>query len=140
MPGSTASNFQYKRNMEKILVQKNYDSPTQLFVALMITVPNAAGANGQEVTGTGYQRKPIPCDTTNWQESGTTWSNAKEVVFDVPGAGGWGTVTGACLFDQATGGNMIYYATLTTSKTISAGDGAPRILANQLQINRATCP
>ena len=139
MPGSTASNFQYKRNMEKILTQKDYQSPTQLFVALMITVPNAAGANGQEVNGGGYQRKAIPCDVDNWQESGTTWSNKKEVVFDVPSAN-WGTVTGACLFDAATGGNMIYYATLTTSKTISNGDGAPRILANQLQINRATCP
>lgn len=138
MPSSTASDLQYRRNMRQILTNTPYTPPTTLYVALMITVPNSANTGGTEVSGVNYARVAVPCTVANWTESGNLFSNTNELTWQVPG-GAWGTVTGACLFDAATGGQMIYFATLTTSKTISAGDGAPRILAGQLQFNRATC-
>jgi hypothetical protein len=40
-----------------------------------------------------------------------------------PVAGGsWGTITSIAIFDAVTGGNMIGYAALTSSKTIATGD------------------
>jgi hypothetical protein len=44
------------------------------------------------------------------------------------------------LYDQLTGGNLFYIATLGTPKTVNNGDGAPKILAGQLRITRASCP
>ena len=36
--------------------------------------------------------------------------------------GNWGTITHAAIFDASTGGNMLAWAPLTTSRTINDGD------------------
>ena len=97
-------------------------------------------------TPTGYERESIAANGgTSWTAgtAGNDWqySNAVEIQFDAPTAN-WGTITHATLgIDGTTGGvtEFFWVAALTSSKTVSLGDGAPKILVGQLRISRATC-
>lgn len=80
---------------------------------------------GAEVTGGAYARKATA--VTDWTLSGTSptqVANATAQAFPAPTAN-WGTVTDVGIWDAATGGNLLYMAALTTSRTINNGDGAP---------------
>lgn len=143
MPSSTSTNYQFNQLMGYFLEGTAYTPPTSLWLALFTTVPSLAGTGGVEVStsGTAYGRKQIVSTGTSWNgPSGTNqeWSNAADITFNVP-TGNWGTITGAGLYDAETGGNLLYIATLATAKTVNNGDGAPRVLAGQLKISRATC-
>ncbi len=143
MPSSTSTNYQFNQLMGYVLEGVSYTPPSSLWLALFTTVPSLAGTGGVEVStsGTAYGRKQILSTGTSWNgPSGTNqeYSNAADITFNVPTAN-WGTITGAGLYDAETGGNLLYIATLATSKTVNNGDGAPRVLAGQLKISRATC-
>lgn len=143
MPSSTSTNYQFNKLMTFFLEGAPYVPPTSLWLALFTTVPGLAGTGGVEVStsGTAYGRQQILQAESSWNgPSGTNqeWSNAADITYNVP-TGNWGTVTGAGLYDAETGGNLLYTATLATSKTVNSGDGAPRVLAGQLKISRATC-
>jgi hypothetical protein len=48
-------------------------------------------------------------------------SNTAAVEFPTASAS-WGTITYAAILDASTGGNMLAYGALATSKTIDSGD------------------
>lgn len=142
MASSTTSNHLFNKEMKYILKGEAFQVPTTLYVALFTTVPQLTGAGGVEVStsGTGYQRVPI-LQNTGWQgPAGTNqeYSNSSDLSFQVP-TGNWGTITGCGIYDSQDGGNLYWVGYLTTSKAVTAGDGAPKILANALKISRATC-
>ena len=96
------------------------------WVSLHTATLTDAGA-GAEVSGGAYARKATA--TTDWTVSGaspTQVANANALAFPAPTAN-WGTVTYLGVWDAATGGNLLYVAPLTTSRTINAGDGAPSL-------------
>ncbi|WP_052409536.1 phage tail fiber protein [Paraburkholderia oxyphila] len=94
--------------------------PTTVYVALFTTNPTMpAGTGGVEVTGGSYVRQPI-----TWTVSGSgpaVASNTALVQFPTATAS-WGTVTGAGIYDAATGGNLIDGGPLQVSKVIGTGD------------------
>lgn len=104
----------------------SWTMPTTIALALSTTTPTDAGGNITEPSqsGTAYVRKSltIPGDW-NSAASGTI-SNVNDITFATATGAGWGTVTYVCIMDNATygGGNMIAYASLSVSKTVSAGD------------------
>lgn len=129
--------------MEYVLYGTSYTPPGTVYVALFTTVPALAGTGGVEVStsGTAYARQSIVCSTVGFQgPSGANleYSNKLDLTYGVPTAN-WGTITGAGIYDASTSGNLMWVATLTTPKVVNNGDGAPRILAGQLRISRATC-
>lgn len=143
MPSATSSNYLHNNYMAWLLEAGTFTPPTSLWLALFTTIPGLAGTGGVEVStsGTAYGRKEITSVDASWTgPSGTNqeYSNAADIVYGVPTAN-WGTILGAGLYDAETGGNLLYIATLSTSKTVNNGDGAPRVLAGQLRIARATC-
>ncbi|WP_176307823.1 phage tail fiber protein [Burkholderia ambifaria] len=97
-----------------------YTMPTTVYVGLYTTTPQMpAGTGGVEVSGGGYARQPI-----TWTVTGSgpaTASNAALVQFPTATAD-WGTITGAGLFDAATGGTLIDAGNLAVSKIIGTGD------------------
>lgn len=93
-----------------------YTSPTTVYVALFTSDPTDAGT-GTEVSGGAYARQAV----TFGAPSNGTCSNSADVLFPIATAA-WGTITHIAIFDAATGGNMLYSAPLTTSKTIASGD------------------
>lgn len=142
MASSTTSNYLFNAQIGNILKGTPFTPPTQLYVALFTTVPQLSGSGGVEVTtsGTSYQRVAV-AQNTGWQgPSGTNqeYSNTTDLVFSVP-TGNWGTIVGCGLYDAVDGGNLYWVGYMTTSKAVTSGDGAPKILAGALKISRAVC-
>jgi hypothetical protein len=116
--------------------------PTNIYVGLFTAAPTDSTA-GTEVSGGSYARVAVAASLANWAgtqaaastvastgSSGTT-SNNGAVTFASPAAS-WGTVVAAGLFDSLTGGTLLAYGALGTSKTVNNGDAAPSFAAAQL--------
>jgi hypothetical protein len=100
--------------------------PTAWYLALYTVAPTDTGG-GTEVSGTSYVR-----EAATFTVSGDTASNSAAVEWPTAG-GSWGTVVAVGVFDALSGGNLIAYGDLTTSKTIDTGD-VFRIPAGDLDI------
>ena len=154
MASATTSDSFYTELMN--FVFQNASAPlsglTSFYVGLLTsgTTPSAAMAqNYSEVpTGMGYSRvQMLRSSTSAGGVSGWTfnagnheYSNASDLVYGVP-TSNWGTIVAVGLFKTSTIGSadMMYYAGLVSNKVVAAGDGAPKILAGQLRVSRATC-
>lgn len=100
--------------------------PTAWYVGLFTAPPGEAGG-GTEISGNAYTREAV-----TFTVSGNLATN--DAAIEWPTAtGSWGTITDVAVFDASTGGNMLVYATLTASKTISTGD-VLRIPAGDLDV------
>jgi len=88
-----------------------------LYLSLHTANPDEDGS-GTEVStsGTAYARTTITFTT-----SGNTASNDSAVEFATATAN-FGTVTHVGVWDASTGGNLLCYASLSSSKTIETGD------------------
>ena len=152
MAGSTTSNAFYKEQMDAILLNSTtaLSGTTGFFVGLInanTAIGSILAGTFQEIgTGKNYTRIGMNRSATSsgglagWQyNSGTLeYSNNADIVFGVPSAD-WGTIYGVGLFRGISGTDLLYYAGLTATKVVNAGDGAPKILAGQLRISRASC-
>jgi hypothetical protein len=109
---------------DHVLGGPDYTRPATVYVAAYTAAPTDAGG-GTEVTtagGTSYARVPVTNDSTNWPASSSGLkSNGTAISFPVAGAS-WGPVVAAGVFDAATSGNLLYWGTLTSNKTIDAND------------------
>jgi hypothetical protein len=92
--------------------------PTAWFVSLYTVAPTES-TGGTEVTGGSYAR--ISTAFTVSGTAPTQASNTAAVEF-AECTVAWGTVVAAGIMDASTSGNLIAFANLTVSKTISAGD------------------
>lgn len=116
--------------------------PTTLYVALFTTAPTDS-TSGTEVSGGSYARVSVSSALANWagtQSSGSTaassgtggtTSNNGTITFPAPTAN-WGTITSIGILDASTGGNLLLYGNLGTSKTVNNGDAAPSFAAAAL--------
>jgi len=100
--------------------------PTAWHLALYTAAPNDTGG-GTEVSGSAYARQSV-----TFTISGNTASNTSALEFPTA-TGSYGTVTHVGVFDASSGGNLIAYAALTTSKAIDTGD-VLRVPAGDLDI------
>ena len=102
--------------------------PSSFYVALFTSNP-AEDASGTEVStsGTAYARQ-----SATFTVSGDTASNSAAIEFPTATAS-YGTVSHVGVFDASTGGNLIAYAALTTSKAIDTGD-VLRVNSGELDI------
>jgi hypothetical protein len=91
--------------------------PSSFYIALFTSNP-AEDASGTEVStsGTAYARQ-----SATFTVSGNEATNSAAIEFPTATAS-YGTVTHIGVFDASTGGNLIAYAALTTSKAIDTGD------------------
>lgn len=106
--------------------------PTAWYVGLFTAAPSDAGG-GTEVSGNAYARKATGTMTVSGT-SPTNCTNSAAIEFDPASGGNWGTITHLAIFDAATGGNMLGWAALTTTRTINDGD-ILRIVAGELDVN-----
>ena len=91
--------------------------PTAWYLALFTSNP-AEDASGTEVStsGTAYERQ-----SATFTVSGNTASNSAAIEYPTATAS-FGTVTHVGVFDASTGGNLIAYSALSTSKAVGTGD------------------
>lgn len=120
-------------------------TPATIYIALD-TSAGTAQACGTEVSGGAYARVAITSSLSNWagtQGAGTTsassnssgssgtTSNNNPITFPAPTAN-WGSIVGFCGMSASSGGNLLFYAPLTTPKTVNSGDAAPSFAASAL--------
>ena len=89
--------------------------PTAWYLALFTATPGE-GDSGTEVSGGGYARQ-----SATFTVSGNTASNSGAIEFPTATAS-YGTVTHVGIYTASTGGDLIAYAALSTSKAIDTGD------------------
>lgn len=118
---------------------QTYTVPATHYYALA-TTSGSDSACGTEVSGGSYSRVAVTPSltayagtqsagsTTASTGTGGTTSNNATITFPAPTAN-WGTVVEYCVFDASSGGNLLWRAALTTSKTINNGDSAPSFAA-----------
>lgn len=104
--------------------------PTAWYVGLFTGAPSDTGG-GTEVSGNAYVRKAT--GTITVAGTATTATNAAAIEFPAATGGDWGTIGWAAIFDAESGGTMLAWASLTTSRTINDGD-VLRIPASSLTI------
>jgi len=109
------TNFLETEILDHVFAGAAYTAPSTKYIGLFTAAPGETGG-GTEVSGNGYTRKSIAFAT-----SGATTSNNAAVEFPTA-TGTWGTITHVGIFDAATSGNLMVYATLTASKTVASGD------------------
>jgi hypothetical protein len=97
-------------------------------------------------TGTNYSRLAIPSNMTVWsgtQGLGTTGasvgtsgqtSNNFQLTMALPIGSQWGLCWASCLWDSATGGNLLYWGPLDNPQYVNASSIAPIISAAALRI------
>jgi hypothetical protein len=92
------------------------------FVALYSVAPGEAGG-GTELSGNGYTRKAItfPQASTDGETGATSAANSAEVLFDTA-TDNWTDVVAMAIFDASSGGNMIWYCELASTKVVASGD------------------
>jgi len=103
--------------LNHVLRNTTYTSPTTIYVGLFTTMPSDDGTGGVEVSGGSYARQSVVFAAPS---SGVVANNA--LVSFPTATGAWGTVLGMGLFDALSGGNLLYFGTLTASKTVGIGD------------------
>jgi len=121
------SNFLENKVLGHVFGATPYTAPATLYVGLFTSSPGETGS-GSEVSGGSYARQTIAFTVT-----GNQASNTAAVEFPTATAS-WGTITFAAIYDASSGGNLLAYGALTTSKTIDNGD-VFRIPAGDFDIN-----
>lgn len=105
----------------ELLVGKTAFATPTAYIALYTAAPSDSGG-GTEVSGNNYSRKQTAGSDWGAAASGSI-ANSTTLTFATP-SNAWGTVTHFALFDNSTGGNLLYWGPLSVSKTIGQGDVA----------------
>ena len=117
---SSFSDYTENLVLNWLLTTNSATRPTAWYVGLFTAAPSDTGG-GTEVSGSAYARKVTGTISVSGT-SPTTATNSAAIEFAAASGGNWGTVTHAAIFDASTGGNMLAWAPLTTSRTINDGD------------------
>lgn len=117
---SAASDYLEDKVLDHVLTSTSYTAPTRRYIALFTA---ATGLESNTPTseisnqGTGYARQEAFFAAA---QSGSSATNAT-VTFPVATAN-WGTITHVAVMDASSGGNVLFWGAVTTSKTIETGD------------------
>lgn len=112
----SATDYLENALLDHVLGTVEFTMPTQLYLALFTAAPGEAGG-GTEVAGSGYGREAIDFAAA----AAGVAANSALITFTASG-GDWGTVSSWALFDAETSGNMLFYGSLSISRTVLDGD------------------
>lgn len=111
----------YCENKLLDLLFNGVDFDPVCYLGLFIVAPGETGG-GTEVSGGSYARQAV---AGKFEDAGATLagecSNDVQITFPEATAD-WGEVIYGGLFDASSGGNLLMYAQLPTSKLIETGD------------------
>jgi len=97
--------------------------PTVLYFGLLTSAPSDTGG-GTEVSAGGYARSSLAVGITNFNRllvQGGSMTNKVPVAFPRATAN-WGTITHVAVYDASSGGNLVWWQPLSSSKTINEDD------------------
>jgi len=123
MPGKTQAQTDAVLN---VLRATNITAPANVYVGLFSVNPTDDASAGTELTGAGgYARQAVTfgaptTDTGNVRKI----SNTGLITFGPATGADWAQAVGFGIFDALTLGNLLYWDSLTTPKTVAVGDKA----------------
>ena len=121
------TNFLETEILDHVFAGAAYTAPGTKYLALFTAIANGETGSVTELSGDAYARQSVAFTT-----SGDTTSNSGAVEFPTA-TGDWGTVTHVGVYDASSSGNLMCYATLSSSKAIDTGD-VFRVPAGDLDI------
>ena len=110
------TNFLETEILDHVFAGAAYTAPSTKYLALFTAIGDGETGSVTELSGSAYARQSVAFTT-----SGNTTSNNAAVEFPTA-TGSWGTVTHVGVYDAASSGNLMAYATLSASKAIATGD------------------
>ena len=110
------TNFLETEILDHVFAGAAYTAPGTKYLALFTAISDGEAGSVTELSGSAYARQSVAFTT-----SGNTTSNNAAVEFPTA-TGSWGTVTHVGVYDAASSGNLMAYATLSASKAIDTGD------------------
>jgi hypothetical protein len=135
---SNMSNYLEKALNDHVLGGPDFPRPATVHFALFTGVSDGEAGSVTQVSGGSYARAAVTNDSTNFPGAHATSglkTNGTVITFPTATAS-WGTVTHWGVYDAASGGNLLYWGTLTASRTISTGD-TPRFNTGEFSITFA---
>lgn len=93
-------------------------APATVYCALFLVAPPNPGAAPTEVAGNGYARQII---TFGVPVNGQC-SNLADLLFPTDVTADWGTVVAFGVYDAPSGGNLLYYANLSSPRYVAVND------------------
>jgi len=110
------TNFLETEILDHVFAGAAYTAPSTKYLALFTAIADGEAGSVTELSGSAYARQTVAFTT-----SGNTTSNNAAVEFPTA-TGSWGTVTHVGVYDASSSGNLMAYATLSSSKAIATGD------------------
>jgi len=110
------TNFLETEILDHVFAGAAYTAPGTKYLALFTAIADGEAGSVTELSGSAYARQSVAFTT-----SGNTTSNNAAVEFPTA-TGSWGTVTHVGVYDASSSGNLMAYATLSSSKAIATGD------------------
>lgn len=111
----------------------SFSAPANVYIALFTVAPTDAAGSGTEVTGGSYGRAAVACNTGEFPTTTTgVITNANDITFAQASAA-WGTIVAFAIMDASSGGNKLYWNTISPPKPIAINDTLV-ISAGQLEI------
>jgi len=110
------TNFLETEILDHVFAGAAYTAPSTKYLALFTAISDGEAGSVTELSGSSYARQSVAFTT-----SGATTSNNAAVEFPTA-SGSWGTVTHVGVYDAVSSGNLMCYATLSSSKAIDTGD------------------
>lgn len=107
-----------------------FTPPTLIYVALFTVAPGVGGG-GTEVSGGAYARQTVVFSAPSLGSA----SNTVDINFPIATLD-WGTLVAFALYDASSGGNLLYFGNLSTSRTVLTNDQV-RFPAGQLICSEA---
>lgn len=108
--------------LDWLLGAGTFAPPATVYVGLFTALPSAGGAGGTEVVGGSYARVAVTNSAANFPAAAAgSKANAAAITFPAATAL-WGDVVGYGLFDALSGGHLLKYAPLVSTRTVQAGD------------------
>jgi hypothetical protein len=94
--------------------------PSNLYYGLFTTTPDGDGADGVEVTGTGYGRVEVVNNAANFPDASGAAVKSNGLTVSFPAAGGsWGTVTGVGIFSTSSGSTLLAWAAIAAPTVVT---------------------
>lgn len=119
----------FQSSLYNLILKGSAFAPGTLAFALCSGTPTdgQTGSNIPELASAtpNYKRVTYIQAASGWQNyvANTASANTQPIQWPVAGAG-WGTISGACILDNATvgAGNVLFFGNLTTPRLVLNGD------------------
>jgi hypothetical protein len=112
--------LQANRIIQRAFGNISFVTPSTMWLGLSTTTINSDGTGATEPVANNYSRVSIVNDATQWgtATNGVLYNIA---AFTFPqSSGSWGTITYMAFYDAASTGNILFFDTLSPSRTVAS--------------------